>query len=105
MSAFLKTNLHTNPTSEQAMGKGGKKSGFAGYYFHLEPGKSFFGGGIWMPESDKVKKIRQEIDYCFDEFTTILKQKRFQTTYKDLYTGEESKLSRIPQGFEKITQQ
>jgi len=84
-----------------SMGKGGKKSGFAGYYFHLEPGKSFFGGGIWMPETDKVKKIRQEIDYCFDEFRAILKQKPFQTTYKDLYTGEESKLSRIPQGFEK----
>ena len=83
------------------MSKGGKKSGYAGYYFHLEPGKSFFGGGIWMPEPDKVKKIRQEIDYCFDEFSTILKQKPFQTTYKDLYTGEESKLSRIPQGFEK----
>jgi uncharacterized protein (TIGR02453 family) len=84
-----------------SISKGGKKSGYAGYYFHLEPGKSFFGGGIWMPEADRVKKIRQEIDYCFDEFKGILKQKPFQTIYKDLYTGEDSKLSRIPQGFEK----
>ena len=84
-----------------SISKGGKKSGYAGYYFHLEPGKSFFGGGIWMPEADKVKKIRQEIDYCFDEFKGILNQKPFQKTYKDLYTGEDSKLSRIPQGFEK----
>jgi uncharacterized protein (TIGR02453 family) len=84
-----------------SMSRGGKKSGYAGYYFHLEPGKSFFGGGIWMPEPEKVKKIRQEIDYCFDEFKGILKQKAFQSTYKDLYTGEDSKLSRIPQGFEK----
>ncbi|MDQ6608300.1 MAG: DUF2461 domain-containing protein, partial [Bacteroidota bacterium] len=30
--------------------RGGKKSPFAGYYFHLEPGdKSFIGGGLWMP--------------------------------------------------------
>ena len=29
--------------------RGGKKSVFAGYYFHLEPGKSFAGGGLWMP--------------------------------------------------------
>ena len=31
--------------------RGGKKSIFAGYYLHLEPGKSFVGGGLWMPMS------------------------------------------------------
>ena len=31
-----KTNLGAS------MDKGGKKSGLAGYYFHLEPGRSFF---------------------------------------------------------------
>src|SRR5688572_25742185 len=25
--------------------RGGRKSGFAGYYFHLEPGQTFAGGG------------------------------------------------------------
>jgi len=84
-----------------SLSKGGKKSGFAGYYFHLEPGKSFFGGGVWMPEPEKVKKIRQEIDYCFDEFSGIIKQKAFKSIYTDLYSGEDAKLSRIPQGFEK----
>ena len=29
--------------------KGGKKSNGAGYYLHIEPGKSFAAGGIWMP--------------------------------------------------------
>src|SRR5215208_1456588 len=42
-----------------SMDKGGKKSGFAGYYFHLEPGKSFLGGGLWMPQPDALKKVRQ----------------------------------------------
>jgi uncharacterized protein (TIGR02453 family) len=33
--------------------RGGKKSGFAGYYFHLEPGnQSMIGGGLWMPKPD-----------------------------------------------------
>lgn len=80
---------------------GGKKSGLAGYYFHLEPGKSFFGGGIWMPEPDKVKKIRQEIDYCFDEFKGIIQQKSFKSIYSDLYQEDDAKLSRVPQGFDK----
>jgi len=35
----------------------------AGYYIHVEPGKSFLAGGMWMPPSDQLKKIRQEIDY------------------------------------------
>jgi uncharacterized protein (TIGR02453 family) len=84
-----------------SMDKGGKKSGLAGYYFHLEPGKSFLGGGIWMPRPDALKKLRQEIDYCFDEFKKIISNKKFKTVYGDLYTGEDVKLSKVPHGFEK----
>ena len=28
---------------------GGKKSGRLGYYFHLSPDETFFGGGLYMP--------------------------------------------------------
>jgi uncharacterized protein (TIGR02453 family) len=84
-----------------SMDRGGKKSGLAGYYFHLEPGKSFLGGGIWQPDPDKLKKVRQEIDYCFDEFKKIVSSKKFKTIYGDLYTGEGIQLSKVPQGFEK----
>ena len=39
------------------LSRGGKKSLFSGYYFHLEPGgKSFAAGGLWMPEADVIKK-------------------------------------------------
>ena len=84
-----------------SMDKGGKKSGLAGYYFHLEPGKSFLGGGLWMPQSNAFKKVRQEIDYCFDEFKKIVSSKKFKAVYGELYTGEGIKLSKVPQGFEK----
>jgi uncharacterized protein (TIGR02453 family) len=84
-----------------SMDKGGKKSGFAGYYFHLEPGKSFLGGGLWMPQPDALKKVRQEIDYCLDEFKKIINTKKFKMIYGDLYTGEGVQLSKVPQGFEK----
>jgi uncharacterized protein (TIGR02453 family) len=67
----------------------------------LEPGNSFFGGGLWQPSPDGVKKVRQEIDYCFDEFNKIVSSKKFKTIYGDLYTGEDVQLSRVPQGFEK----
>ena len=32
-----------------------------GYYFHIQPGNSFIGGGFWDPNSDDLKRIRQEI--------------------------------------------
>jgi len=84
-----------------SMDKGGRKSGLAGYYFHLEPGKSFLGGGIWMPQPDYLRKIRQEIDCCLDEFTKILSAKKFKAVYKELYIGEDIQLTKVPQGFEK----
>lgn len=85
-----------------SMDKGGKKSGLAGYYFHLEPGgKSFLGGGLWQPEPPVIKRIRQEIDYCCDEFTALLSSKKFKNYYGGLYEGENVKLSKVPQGFEK----
>jgi uncharacterized protein (TIGR02453 family) len=84
-----------------SMDRGGKKSGFAGYYFHCEPGKSFLGGGLWMPDPAVTKRVRQEIDYCCDEFTKIVTSKKLKGYYGELYTGENIQLSKVPQGFEK----
>ena len=82
------------------LSRGGKKSLFAGYYFHLEPGgNSFMGGGLYMPEPDVIKKVRQEIDYNWDEFSKIIKQKKFKTVYKELQREEGMVLSREPKGY------
>jgi uncharacterized protein (TIGR02453 family) len=80
--------------------RGGKKSVFAGYYFHCSPGTSFIGGGLWMPEAADLKKLRQEIDYNWDEFKSILREKNFKKIYGDLYHGEDQKLSKMPKGYE-----
>lgn len=81
--------------------RGGRKSGFAGYYFHLEPGQSFIGGGLWMPEAPALKAMRQEIDYNWEEFQGIIGEKSFQKTYGDLYKGDDVSLSTMPKGYEK----
>lgn len=94
-----KTPYKTNFAA--SLDKEGKKSGFAGYYFHLEPGNSFLAGGLWMPPPENIKKVRQEIDYCFDEFRKIVTSKKFKTIYGDLYTGEGVNLTKVPHGFEK----
>lgn len=79
----------------------GRKSMMPGYYVHVEPGKSFIGGGLYMAEPAMIKKVRQEIDYNFEEFQSILKSSSFKKTYKDIYDGKDVKLSRVPQGYEK----
>jgi uncharacterized protein (TIGR02453 family) len=84
-----------------SMNRGGKKSIYAGYYFHLEPSESFVGGGLWMPTPPDLKKLRQEIDYNLDEFKKIVSSKKFKAVYGGLYTGDDVSLSKVPQGFEK----
>lgn len=80
----------------------GKKSIYAGYYFHLQPGgNSFAGGGLWMPESVVLKKLRQEIDYCFPEFNKIIHGSAFQKQYGALERDEKQMLVNVPRGYEK----
>jgi len=78
---------------------GGKKSMIPGYYIHIEPGKSFLAAGCYMPEANFLSAIRQEIDYNFDEFTTIVKNKKFIAEFGKL--SEEDALKKIPKGYEK----
>ena len=81
--------------------QGGKKSIYAGYYFHLQPGgKSFVGGGSYMP-CDNIKKIRQEIDYNWEDFKKIITAPKFKKVYGDLVKEDGLVLSREPKGYEK----
>ena len=94
-----KTPYKTNLAAGFA--RGGKKSIYAGYYLHIEPeNNSLIGGGIWGPEAEVLKKVRQEIDYSFAEFSSIIHNKSFQKVYGDLYKDKEVLLSRPPKGYD-----
>jgi len=84
-----------------SINKGGKKAfSTAGYYFHLEPGQCFVGGGIYQPMPDELKKVRQEIDYNFKDFKKIIQSKKFKSLYGDLSKSPEYMLTRVPKGYE-----
>ncbi len=76
--------------------KGGRNSRFGGYYLHIEPGKSFIGGGKWQPEADILKSIRYEIYQFPDEFKAIIGSKPFISRFGKLI---EEKLQRPPKDF------
>ena len=77
---------------------GGKKSGKAGYYVHIEPGGCFVAGGLYCPPGPALKKVRQEIDYNTDAFRKILKAKKFKDTFGEL---QGSKVKTSPKGYAK----
>ena len=69
-----------------------------GYYLHIEPGKSFAGGGFWAPEPQDLKRIREE--FAFDEkpIRKITSSKTF-VKYFGALNGEE--LKTVPSGFDR----
>jgi uncharacterized protein (TIGR02453 family) len=75
---------------------GGRKFPGAGYYLHLEPKKSFVGGGLWIPEPSLLKSVRQEIDYNYKEFKGIIDSKKFKKLFSEVQ-GE--RLAKMPQGY------
>lgn len=82
-----------------SISKGGKKTLLAGYYLHVEPNQSFVAGGLWMPKSTEFQKVRQEIDYNFNEFCNIISAKKFVQQFGGLEKSKEYVLSRPPKGY------
>ncbi|MDN3659264.1 DUF2461 domain-containing protein [Ferruginibacter paludis] len=79
--------------------RGGKKASVAGYYFHCEPGKSYAAGGFYSPMPTELAKIRQEIDYNFNEWKKIIDNKTFKKYFPNGVDGIES-LQRPPKGYD-----
>ncbi|MEI6757859.1 MAG: DUF2461 domain-containing protein [Chlorobium sp.] len=79
--------------------KGGRKSPWGGYYIHLEPGATFAGGGIYMPEPAVLEQTRRQIDTHFEEWKSIVAAKKFAVQFPEgvLPSG---KLVRPPKGYE-----
>jgi uncharacterized protein (TIGR02453 family) len=79
--------------------RGGRKSNFAGYYVHVEPGQSFLAGGMYMPPPDVLKKIREEIFHNVDEFKQIINDQGFKKTFGEFM--DDNKLKNPPKGYDK----
>ena len=75
----------------------GRKWEGAGYYLHIQPGNMFLASGIWMPAGPLLKATRQEIDYDFEGFEKILKEKSFKKYFGSI-GGE--RLQKVPAGYE-----
>jgi uncharacterized protein (TIGR02453 family) len=67
-----------------------------GYYFHIEPGNSFAGGGFWAPDPKDLKRIREEIAHDASVLRKILKSKSFVDTFGSVHGDQ---VQNAPKGF------
>lgn len=77
----------------------GRKAVGPGYYLHIQPGESFLAAGVYMPDPEKLKKIRQEIYYNVDEFKSILNAQGMRRYCNGLAEIDKAKLA--PRDFPK----
>jgi uncharacterized protein (TIGR02453 family) len=93
---FSKNKLPYKTTMSAYFAPNGKNSNNAGYYLHIEPGKSFVGGGIYAPIPEILKAIRTEIYFNGAEFEAIINHQDFKEMFGELMN---EKLLRPPKDF------
>lgn len=69
-----------------------------GYYFQIQPGEIFVGGGFWAPEKDDLKRIREEFKVDDTYIRKIIADKEF-IKYFGTLRGDE--LKSAPKGYDK----
>ena len=72
--------------------------GGAGFYFHLEPGKSLVAGGCWMPPRPALQKFRAAIAADPRGFERVVLARAVRTRRGGL--DEEGRLKRVPRGYD-----
>lgn len=77
--------------------KGGRKSSFPGYYFHFEPGASMLAGGVYQPDPDTLKLIRNEVYFHSAELKGILEKPSFKKHFDQL--SDFDKMKNVPKDF------
>jgi uncharacterized protein (TIGR02453 family) len=75
----------------------GSKPGGVEYYFHIQPGKAMIAGGYWMPDTEHLKAIRQEIDYNALDLKNIIDDAGFRKLFGDF--RKQDQLKTVPREY------
>ncbi|KAI9817523.1 MAG: hypothetical protein M1827_001133 [Pycnora praestabilis] len=96
-----------------AWSRTGRKGPYAAYYVQLQPGASFVGGGLWMPEAQPLALLRRDVDRHSHRIKAVLTDARLRKEFfgglqKDekkavkafVAKNNENALKTKPKGFE-----
>ncbi|WP_413612877.1 DUF2461 domain-containing protein [Bdellovibrio sp. HCB-110] len=90
-----KSPYKTNIAASFPFGTYAKNMDSPGLYLHLEPGQVFVAGGLYMPSSLQLRKIRESILKNPDAFLDIVEAREFKKHFGAL---EGEKLKTTPRG-------
>ena len=76
----------------------GKDAHAPGFYMHFAPGEVFFGGGLWVPPSEALAKVRGVIAAKPEAWRKATSGAAFAKVFPEGVAGEQ--LSRPPRGFD-----
>ncbi len=93
-----KTPYKTN-VGIQFRHEAGKDIHAPGYYVHLEPDSCFAGVGLWHPETEVARALRQAIHDDVDGWAAATKTKTFTDTWS-IDQDDDEMLKRVPSGLD-----
>jgi uncharacterized protein (TIGR02453 family) len=70
--------------------------GIADFYVHLGINETLVAGGLWHPDSEKLKRVRTEIDYEGEKLQAILDAEPFNSWFQ---VFQEDKVKTAPKGY------
>ncbi|CAI7639821.1 unnamed protein product [Penicillium pancosmium] len=70
---FSKNPLPYKIHFSAAWSRTGKKGPYAAYYVHFQPGSCFVGCGLWQPEAEPLRLLREDIDAYADQWKEVLR--------------------------------
>lgn len=83
----VRFSKNKNPYKENMGGyiaRGGRKSGLAGYYIHVQPGESFIAGGQYGPNKEQLQAIRASIMEDATPLREVIAAEGFQKYFGEL---------------------
>ncbi|WP_339706233.1 DUF2461 domain-containing protein [uncultured Kriegella sp.] len=74
-----------------------KRPNTGDFYIEIGIERSIFAGGLWRPDSKRLRSVRDAIDYDGEKLKGILAKKSFTNMFGALY--EDAKLTNAPKGY------
>jgi len=65
----------------------------------LKPGECYIGAGEFQPEPNRLKKVRQEMEYNFEAWQKIAEDSKLLKAFPDGIIAQET-LQKVPIGFD-----
>ena len=98
---FSREKTPYKTTFAASIGERGRKDDAPGYYFHVdEKGALLVAGGVYMPPTERLARIREYIADHPEKLQAVLRKKAFKAAFGDLW---DERLKRPPRGYSEDT--